>query len=255
MPVAAPPRILAIHAHPDDIEFQCAGTLALLKQRGCPIVVATMTAGDCGSVNLPNAEIARVRKLEARKAADLLGAECVTLDFEDLSIVHDNESRWKVTEAIRKAQPDIVITAPPIDYMSDHEITSRLVRDACFAAPVPNYGTHQKGPARVLKHIPHLYFVDPIEGTDHFGKPIPAEFIVDISSTYELKQNMLACHVSQQNWLMKQHGIDKYLETCKAWSAKRGSEIGAAYGEGFTQYKGHPYPQDNLLLKTLSPGS
>ena len=45
------PRILAIHAHPDDIEFQCAGTLALLAEAGCPITLATMTPGDCGSVD------------------------------------------------------------------------------------------------------------------------------------------------------------------------------------------------------------
>src|SRR5436190_695464 len=102
-----PPRILAIHAHPDDIEFQCAGTLALLKRLGCEIVLATMTPGDCGSAEYNAEDIARIRREEARRSADLLGATYVCLEFRDLSIVVDNESRGKVCEAVRRARPDI----------------------------------------------------------------------------------------------------------------------------------------------------
>jgi LmbE family N-acetylglucosaminyl deacetylase len=245
-------RILAIHAHPDDIEFQCAGTLARLKQAGCQITVATMTAGDCGSAELPPVEISRVRRGEARSAAALLGADCLCLEFPDLGIVHDNDGRRRVTEAIRRARPDIVLTAPPVDYMCDHEMTSRLVRDACFAASVPNYSTWQWEPAPPIARIPHLYYVDAIEGIDYFGNPICPEFIIDISATFELKLQMLACHASQRDWLLKQHGIDEYLESCKKWSARRGGEIGTSYGEAFTQHKGHPYPHDDLLQALLA---
>jgi hypothetical protein len=63
---------------------------------------------------------------------------------------------------------------------------------------------------------------------------------------------MLACHASQRNWLLKQHGIDEYLESCRKWSGKRGAEIGAAFGEAFVQHRGHPYPHDNLLSELLS---
>src|SRR5260221_12616715 len=155
-------RILAIHAHPDDIEFQCAGTLARLKQAGCQITVATMTAGDCGSAELAPAEISHVRRGESRAAAALLEAECLCLEFQDLGIVHDNDGRRRVTEAVRRARPDIVLTAPPVDYMSDHEMTSRLVRDACFGASVPNYATCQWEPAPPLAKMPHLYYSDAI---------------------------------------------------------------------------------------------
>lgn len=245
------PRILAIHAHPDDVEFQCAGTLALLKQRGCEIVIATMTAGDCGSAELPADEIAAVRRAEAQASADLLGAAYMCLEFRDLCIEHNNNGRRRVTEALRRSRAEIVLTAPPVDYMSDHEMTSRLVRDACFAAPVPNYSTHQWDPAPPLKAIPHLYYVDAIEGVDHFGRPVTPEFVVDIGETFELKQRMLACHESQRSWLRAQHGIDEYLENSRRWSTARGREIGAACGEAFTQYKGHPYPADNRLLELL----
>ena len=67
-------RVLAIHAHPDDIEFQCAGTLALLAERGHEITIATMTPGDCGSRELSPDEIAAVRREEGRAAAAKIGA-------------------------------------------------------------------------------------------------------------------------------------------------------------------------------------
>jgi len=244
-------RILAIHAHPDDIEFQCAGTLARLKQRGCHITIVTMTPGDCGSAELGAAQIAATRRAEQRAAAELLGADCECLEFRDLSICFDNPSRHIVTECLRRTRPDIVITAPPVDYMPDHEQTSLLVRDACFNAPIPNYDTRQPNPAAALDRIPHLYYVDPIEGIDWFGRRIEPQFIVDISETFALKQKMLACHASQRNWLLKQHGIDEYLQSCERWSRHRGGEAGVTYGEAFRQHLGHPYPHDNRLLDLL----
>jgi LmbE family N-acetylglucosaminyl deacetylase len=249
------PRILAIHAHPDDVEFQCAGTLALLKRRGCPITIATMTPGDCGSAEHPAEEIARIRREEARKAAQILGADAVCLEFRDLSIVVDNAARGKVCELLRRVRPQIVITAPPIDYMTDHELTSVLVREACFNASVPNYSTRQWDPATPLDWIPHLYYVDSIEGIDYFGHPVAPDFIIDISGTFAIKEQMLACHESQRNWLRRQHGMDEYLERASRWSATRGAKIGVTHGEAFRQHRGHPYPSDNLLVEFLkAPG-
>ena len=248
---AGPVKVLAIHAHPDDIELQCAGTLFRLKQLGCTISVATMTPGDCGSAELSPEEIAEVRRMEAVRAAELLGADYTCLEFRDLSIVIDNDSRRRVTESVRRTRPDIVITAPPIDYMSDHEMTSRLVRDACFNASCPNYTTHQWDPASPTRKIPHLYYVDAIQGIDYYGRTLPTDFIVDISGTFEQKLQMLECHESQRAWLRRQHGLDEYLDGCRRWSAARGNEIGVEYGEAFTQHRGHPYPHDNLLVQIL----
>ncbi len=245
-------RILAIHAHPDDIELQCAGTLLRLKQLGCQISLATMTPGDCGSAELGPDEIAVVRRGEAKRSADLIGADYTCLEFRDLSIVVDNDSRRRVTEVIRRSRPDIVITAPPVDYMSDHEMTSHLVRDACFNASCPNYATRQWDPAPATQKIPYLYYVDPIEGIDYYGNAIPADFIIDVSATMETKLEMLACHASQREWLRRQHGLDEYLDGCRRWSAARGAKIGREYGEAFTQHRGHPYPHDNVLAELLA---
>lgn len=244
-------RVLAIHAHPDDIELQCAGTLLRLAQRGCKIAMATMTPGDCGSAELSADEIAAMRRMEAQRSADLIGADYTCLEFRDLSIVVDNDSRQRVTELIRRVRPDLVITAPPVDYMSDHEMTSRLVRDACFNASCPNYVTHQWDPAAPTSRIPYLYYVDAIQGIDYFGRSLPTDFIVDVTSTFDRKLEMLACHESQRAWLRRQHGLDEYLDGCRRWSAARGAEIDVQYGEAFTQHRGHPYPHENLLLELL----
>lgn len=247
-------RILAIHAHPDDVEFQCAGALALLANKGHSIVIATMTPGDKGSVDLGPEEIAAVRRVEARRAAELIGAEYRCLEFRDLEISHDNDARKRVTEALRSTRPTIVLTASPVDYMSDHEITSRLVFDACFNASVPNYRTEAAMAAPPLTWIPHLYYMDASHGIDHFGAPLPVDFHIDVTSVFEVKRRMLACHASQRDWLLRQHGIDEYLNAQETWSKKRGAEFGVEHAEAFRQHLGHPMPQDNLLLSLLRAG-
>jgi LmbE family N-acetylglucosaminyl deacetylase len=249
--VAEAVRVLALHAHPDDVEFQCAGTLALLARAGCHVTIATMTPGDCGSAEHDAEEIAAIRRTEARAAADLIGAEYVCLEFRDLAIFNDDESRRRIVEALRRSRPNLILTAPPVDYLVDHEMTSLLVRDACFIASAPNYATRQWEPAAPLATIPHLYFVDPLEGADRDGRPVAPDFHVDVTAVFATKRAMLACHASQRNWLLRQHGIDEYLDSQAAWSARRGREIGAAHAEGFRQYRGHTYPQDNRLLALI----
>jgi LmbE family N-acetylglucosaminyl deacetylase len=249
--MAIPTRVLAIHAHPDDVEFQCAGTLALLKRAGCDVTIATMTPGDCGSAELDCEAIAKVRRAEAKAAADRLGADYLCLEFRDLVIFNDDDSRRKVTEALRRVRPKIILTAPPVDYHCDHEATSVLVRDACFSASCPNYASRQWDPAPAIDWIPHLYFVDSLEGIDRDGRPAPADFHIDVSDVFPIKKEMLACHASQRDWLLRQHGMDEYLESQEHWGAKRGAEIGVAKAEGFRQYLGHPYPHDNLLLALI----
>ena len=83
---------------------------------------------------------------EAREAATLLGADYLHFEVQYLSICYDNDSHRCVIAVVRKIPPDMVFTTPPVDYISDHEMTSRLVRDACFAASVPNYIALQPNP-------------------------------------------------------------------------------------------------------------
>ncbi|HWD49512.1 MAG TPA: PIG-L family deacetylase [Rhizomicrobium sp.] len=241
-------HILAIHAHPDDIETLCAGTLALLAERGHSITLATMTAGDCGSTVMDNDETARVRTGEAARSASLIGADFVCLGIPDLCVFNDDPTRRMVTEVLRGLAPDIVITASAADYHPDHEATSVLVRDACFAAPVPNY---EPGGAKPLPAIPHLYFCDPIEGRDRGGVKIVPDFAVNVETTFARKADMLACHDSQRSWVLKQHGIDDYMGSMEAWTKKQGARFGVGYAEGFRQYTGTPYPRTKLLQELV----
>ena len=241
-------HILAFHAHPDDIETLGAGTLALLAASGHRITLATMTAGDCGAIDTDLVETARIRMAEATAAAKLIGADYRCAAVPDLSVFNDDATRRRTTELIRAVQPDLVITGSPADYHPDHEATSILVRDACFAAPIANYKT---GPSPVLAQIPHLYFMDPIEGRDRDGHKVQPDFGVDISDHFAAKRAMLLAHASQHRWVGKQHGISDYTASMERWTAKRGKLFGVAYAEGFRQYTGTPYPRAPLLQELV----
>jgi LmbE family N-acetylglucosaminyl deacetylase len=230
------------------MEILAAGTLCHLAAQGHEIHVVTMTAGDCGTAEYDSATISAMRQQEARAACTLIGAKYVCAGFGDMSIFNDDASRRRVTELIRTARPQVVLTAAPVDYHCDHEATSVLVRDACFACSVPNYGT---GIATVLDSIPCLYFMDPDEGRDRDGNLVTPEFVVDVSEHIERKKQMLACHESQRAWLRRQHGMDNYIETMEMWTRDRGALVGVAYGEGFRQYRCHPYPQGPVLQELL----
>ncbi len=196
-------NILAIHAHPDDVEFLAGGTMALLAGLGHALTIATFTPGDCGSKQMGPDEIAAVRRQEAANAAALIGARYFCLEMRDLAIFDDDASRRLVTETLRQTRPDLVLTASPVDYHCDHEAVSALVRDACFAAPAPNYLTRAAEPAPPLDQIPYLYFMDPAEGTDREGAVVEPHFIVDIEPVFARKHAMLAAHASQRIWLQR----------------------------------------------------
>ncbi len=240
--------ILAIHAHPDDIETLGAGTLALLAAKGHTLKIVTVTAGDCGSADTDLATTAALRRGEAAKAAALIGAGYRCADIPDLCVFNDDPCRRAVTEMIRWAAPDIVITASPVDYHPDHEATSLLVRDACFAASVPNY---QTGEAPPLAGIPHLYFMDPIGGRDREGAKVIPDFGADIAAVFPTKQAMLAAHASQDSWVAQQHDISDHQASMEAWTRRRGRDFGVALAEGFRQYRHHPYPRTPLLQELL----
>jgi LmbE family N-acetylglucosaminyl deacetylase len=207
-----------------------------------------MTPGDCGSSEHSAEEIAAIRRAEAAASAKLIGAEYICGEFRDLSIFSDNESRGRVAAILRKTQPDIVLTSSPVDYLCDHEATSMLVRDACFGAPTPNYAPTGDPP---LPGIPHLYFMDPIEGHDREGGDVIPHFVVNVAETFAIKKAMLSCHDSQRRWLKTHHGIDDYLDSMEEWTRKRGKAAGFEFGEGFRRYLGHPYPQTPVLEDLL----
>lgn len=250
-------RVLAIGAHPDDVEFMCSGTMQLLKETGMELHLATLTGGDLGTEDRTREEIREIRLNEARRSAQEMGAEYYFLGFDDFEIFYTSEAHQKVTALLRDVDPGIVLTHPPADYMADHEITSRLVRSACFSAPVPAFnleGLTESGPTG---RIPFLYYAQPMEGIDIYGIDVPPGIYVDISEVISRKELYLACHQSQREWLRKHHGIDEYLDSMRRWGRELGrrasSHFGRAveYAEAFRQHRGHAYPAENLLATLL----
>lgn len=239
--------VMGIFAHPDDAELMCAGTLSLFSRAGWEVHIVTMAPGDKGTAELSREEISSIRKNEAANAAMLIGATYHCLEFEDLYITYDRESLNRTTAVIRSAQPSIVFTASPSDYMPDHEITGIIVQAACFASGVKNMEVD----VPPYEPIPYLYYCDPMEGKDIFGKPVFPSVYVDITTEIKKKEEMLSCHASQRDWLMMHHKMDEYILAMKRFSAERGKETGTAYAEGFRQHLGHGFPQDNILLKVL----
>jgi N-acetylglucosamine malate deacetylase 1 len=247
-----PDVILSVLAHPDDAEFLCAGTLLrLARECRCTIHIASMTPGDCGSTELTPQAISDVRRDEARHAAALVPATYHCLEERDLLIFYNETALERVTRLLREVRPAIVLTHSPTDYMLDHEVTSTLVRAAAFGAPAPNF-LQDRGHPPALDAVPHLYYCDPIEGKDIFGRDVPPGVAIDISNVIDLKTEMLACHASQRAWLLKHHGIDQYLNTMRDWCARRGQAAGLAFAEGFQQHLGHGYPSDNALAEMFS---
>jgi LmbE family N-acetylglucosaminyl deacetylase len=244
-------NILAIHAHPDDVEILAAGTLAQLAAAGHDITIITMSPGDCGSDNHSQEEIAAIRRDEAARSAAHIQARYRCAEFRDMSIFSDDASRRRVTEILRQVAAELVLTSSPVDYLCDHEATSQLVRDACFAAMIPNYATGATNAVQPLRAIPHLYFMDPLGGVDREGHPVLPDFFVNVAEQMETKTAMLAEHASQRDWLLRHHGLDNYLETMKTWTRENGRRAGIEYAEGFRRYKGHPYPESPLLEELL----
>ncbi len=249
--MSEPLRVLALFAHPDDAEFLCAGTLFLLADRGAAIRVATLTAGDCGSTILPSAEISRVRLKEGKRAAALLGAQFTSLKEKDLLVLYDRPTLRKVMELVRRVDPSLVFTHSPSDYMLDHEIVSRLCQTACFGAMAPNFRTGARKPSKPLRAIPHLYYAQPAGGTDILGKEVMPSLCVNIGSSLERKERMLACHESQQAWLRSQQGMTGPVDNMRKMAAWTGALAGFEWAEGFRQHLGQGFPSDDKLSALL----
>ncbi len=245
--------VLAVAAHPDDIEFCCAGTLALLHGEGYAVHLATIGNGSGGSMTMGPEEIARVRAGEAERAASILDGTYYCLGRNDLEITFDLPTRRDMAMFLRRLDPLIIFTSSPEDYMPDHEITSAIVHDAAFNATCPNYDAAARELAglKQTSRVPYLYYMDAMEGLDKFGRKVRPSIYVDVEEGMDTKTRMLACHDSQRQWLREQHGMDHYIETMKSWTRSRGSEVGFSSAEAFRQHLGHAFPKENILEKIL----
>jgi N-acetylglucosamine malate deacetylase 1 len=235
----APLRVLAVGAHPDDVEIACAGTLARCLDRGDSVSLIIMCNGNSASTSLSPEELAAVRSRELKDAANVLGVETLLeLGLPDYGVWLDRETLFKLTDAIRQVRPDVVITHFDADYGSDHNHTLKLVQDATLAASVPGVQTQHAA----IPKMPYLYMMEPLGG---FG--FQPQVYVDITSTFQIKIDMLQCHRSQMEWMSRYGGMDmrEYIETVAKF---RGYQVAVKYAEGFIAHpsSGHVPPRNVL---------
>ncbi len=218
-------RVLAVGAHPDDLEILAAGTLARFVAEGHDVTMCHVASGNRGSFHLTAAETAAARLAEARAAAAVIGATHDTLEVPDCEVnAADPVQRRDAVDLVRRHRPDLVITHAPNDYMGDHNEVSRLLFDASFFASVPLLETAEEATAAV----PALFYMDTVNGLGF----LPSEY-VDITSTIETKTQMLSAHASQLDWLREHDGVDVVADMRTA-AAYRGLQSGVPFAEGFT---------------------
>ncbi|MGA2865132.1 MAG: PIG-L family deacetylase [Verrucomicrobiota bacterium] len=200
---------IAIGAHPDDIEFQMAGTLLLLKRGGYTTHYLTVASGNCGSTDYNSAATRAIRNTEARAAAKILGAQFHPCLTDDLEVIYSLELLRALAAVIREVKPQIVLTHSPQDYMEDHVNTSRLAVTAAFGRGMANFRTAPARPA--AKYEVTLYHAMPQGLRDSLRRRIIPGAFVSTTSVQKTKREALAAHKSQQRWLDASQGFNSYL--------------------------------------------
>lgn len=220
-------NIVCIAAHPDDTELLCAGTLALYALEGHNITIAIFTDGSIGDLTVKPEELSAMREKEARNAAAVIGANFIWGGITDELAFTDLESRHRMIDILREADPDVIFTHAPNDYHPDHRYVSQLVFDSYFQKGLP-FMPNQKKAACRFAHA-QLYYMDNLCGIGFH----PTEY-VDTTRTFETKKEMLLCHKSQFV-AMEDLANTNMLEMIEIQSRFRGMAAGCKYAEGFTR--------------------
>jgi N-acetylglucosamine malate deacetylase 1 len=217
---ALPRRVLAIGAHPDDIELSCAGTLARFLRAGSAVHLAVACRGDRGGDD-PDA-LAERRRDESRRAAEVLGAPVEFLELGDAEVTDDAETRLRFLGLLRAVRPDLVITHAADDYHDDHVRVGDLACKCAWFAASPGHDSGQPP----LESPPAVVFMDNVAGLG----PQPTH-LVDISDTIAVKRRMLACHRSQVE--RPDSGMSRLEEMAETLARLRGFQCGVSHAEGF----------------------
>jgi len=222
--------VFAVCAHPDDIEFNMAGTLSLLVKAGFEPHMMNLSRSNLDSNELPEAKITRIRRREAERSAAVIGATYHPPIADDLLILYNETLLRKMVAVVREIQPTIVLLPSLNDYMEDHTNTARLVVTACFSRAM----RHFKGnPSRkATAQDVYLYHAQPHLNRDGMRTLVMPDLFVNITSEMPTKLKMLGCHESQRQWLDETQGLDNYLESMR----KSGAEVGRMSGQPGWEY-------------------
>ena len=215
-------KLLAIGAHPDDLEIYMFGTLAAAMARGDAVQLVVVTDG-AGGGTLPPDELRRIRKVEAQKAASVIGADVTFLDFPDGALVADRTLIEALRQLIASAEADLILTHAPNDYHADHRALSDAVRIAAnFAAPV-------------------------LWADTFMGAGFMPTHVVDISAHFETKCTAIRAHASQDP--------ERFVASAKQLNGFRAAQANApgGFAEAWRFEPSYPFVDIRDLLPAAPP--
>ncbi|QNE39325.1 bacillithiol biosynthesis deacetylase BshB1 [Hymenobacter sp. NBH84] len=222
--------ILAIAAHPDDVEMSCAGTLLAATAVGKKIGVVDLTRGELGTRGTPE-----TRAAEAAEASQILGLSVrENLGLPDGFFRNDREHQLPIIAALRRHRPDVVLCNAITDRHPDHGRAAQLITDACFLAGLRMIETlDEAGQPQAAWRPVHVY---------HFiqDRPIVPDFVVDITPHWEKKWASILAYKTQffnpdldaPSTYLSSLEFSKFME---ARAREFGHMIGVEFGEGFTK--------------------
>ena len=223
--------ILAIGAHPDDVELGCGGTLAKLIAEGKSVAVVDLTQGELGTRGT-----IVTRAAEAAEASKILGLKArENLKFPDGFILNTQEYQLEIVKKIRKYQPEIVFANAIEDRHPDHAKAAKLVSDACFLAGLVKIETESEGQKQTQSRPKQVF---------HYiqWKNIEPDFVVDISAFMEKKIEACLAYKTQfydpkSTEPVTPIATKDFLESLTYRAQDLGRLSGVDFAEGFTTEK------------------
>ena len=219
--------ILAVGAHPDDVELSCSGTIAKEVDRGKKVGILDLTRGELGTRGS-----AEIRDQEAKAAAEILGVKMRhNLEFSDAFFENNTAHKLEVIKIIRKYRPEIVLCNAVDDRHIDHGKGSKLVSDACFLSGLRKIETIMNGNKQAAWRPKHVY---------HYiqWKNLQPNFVVDISGYLDKKLESVLAYRSQffdENSQEPQTPISSsnFLDSITYRAQDMGRLIDTEHAEGF----------------------
>lgn len=220
-------HILAIGAHPDDVELGCTGTLINHIRKGQTAGILDLTQGDLGSRGTIESRYA-----EAQTSAQVIGLSMrENLKMQDGFFTNDKEHLLKIIAVLREYQPDIILANALADRHPDHGRAGRLIADACFFSGLRKIETSSNGnPQQPWRPKKVFHYIQ-----DRFTEP---DLIVDISDSFDQKMEAIKCFKTQffndnsgdpETYISNPGFMDKIMNR----ASQLGHRIGVTYGEGF----------------------
>lgn len=213
--------VLFFGAHPDDVEWGAGGIALLLQQKGVSFALIDLTRGEMGNRGTPGD-----RALEAERAAQFLGGiPRENLGLPDCGLMDTPDARRVVADVIRRHRPALVLAPFWKDRHPDHVAAGLIVRNSRIHCTMKKSGSPDP------PHKPNAFLYFPL----HHPHPRPS-FVVNVSTVYERKLELLRIHESQfaktaDQFGVISHGLGDYLFALESRDRFLGSLIGERHGE------------------------